>query len=524
MVIVGGGINGCALARAAARRGLRTALVEKRDFGSGVTSRSTRLIHGGLRYLESFQFGLVRESLRDREALLREFPGQVVPQPFVLPVYRSDSRSRWYLAAGLAMYRALSRGSDLPAPRRLGAGEVLGLLPDLEPAGLLGGFEYYDCQAVYPERLALEMALQAEAAGAEIRNHSRVTGFLVNGSRVEGVEFQTRAGKGALRGRLVVNAGGAWADEVLGLLPAARARRVLTLVNGAHVVLRGFPGSPRHAVYREARSDGRPFFIVPWRGLHLVGTTETPFDGDPDRARPYAREVGYLLDEANALFPRAGLVPESVLYAYAGSRPLLRSDGGSLHRASRGHEVVDHERRDGVAGLLTMAGGKLTTAPSFAEQVAEQVERRLGAAPGRSRPPGGGPRLPDSLPRLARNYGPRAGEVRRFIDSSADLARPLAAGCEATRGEIRFSVEREKARTLGDILLRRTGLAFDPLYRPSWARRAARVAAPCLGWDDDRSRAAVAEFERELGLTLVRPRAPARPRRAARSVASDTMA
>lgn len=515
---MGGGINGCALARATARRGLRTALVEKLDFGSGVTSRSTRLIHGGLRYLESFQFGLVRESLRDRESLLREFPGQVVPQPFLLPVYRSDSRPRTYLAAGLAMYGALSCGSELPAHRWLRARAVLAHLPGLDSEGLLGGFEYYDCQAVYPERLALEMALQAEGAGADIRNHSRVTGFLVSGSRVEGVEFEAPEGQGALRGRLVVNAAGAWADELLGLLPDLRGRHLLTLVNGAHIVLRGFPGSPRHAVYHEARSDGRPFFIVPWRGLYLVGTTETRFDGDPDRILPTDGDFRYLLGEANALFPGARLAPKSVLYAYCGARPLLRSDGGSLNRASRGHEIVDHERRDGIAGLLTMAGGKLTTAPSFAEQVAKQVERKLRLVAARSNERAERAGSAVALPRLERIYGARAREVQGFIDSDPDLARPLADGCEATCGEIKFSVQREKARTLGDILLRRTGLAFDPSYQSSWAARAARVAAPCLGWDAARARAAIGEFEKELGLTLVRPR------QAARGVASDTMA
>lgn len=518
MAIVGGGINGCALARAAARRGIRTALLEKRDFGCGVTSRSTRLIHGGLRYLESFQVGLVRESLKDRESLLREFPGQVIPQPFILPVYRSDSRSRWYLAAGLAMYRALSFGSRLPAHRRLNAAETLRLLPGLDSSGLVGGFEYYDCQAAYPERLALEMALQARAAGACLRNHARVTGFLRSSKGVEGVEVEGLRGREALRSRVVVNACGAWADELLDLLPESRGRRLLSLVNGAHLVLRDFPGSPRHAVYHEARSDGRPFFIVPWRGLYLVGTTETLYTGSPDRMLPTPGEVDYLLEETNALFPDARLGRGSVLYSYCGSRPLLRSEGPNLNRASRGHAVIDHARRDGIRGLLTLAGGKLTTAPSFAEQAADRIEREFGRR--LARPSGRQPsvRPPGVRGRLAVLYGPRAEEVRRFVASAPELAEPLASDCAVTRGEVVYAVRKEMALTLGDILLRRTGAAFDPAYRSAWARRAAKVAAPWLDWDDSGRRAALAGFEAELRRTIVREGAGRVP------AASSTMA
>ena len=263
IVIVGGGINGCALARLAALSGFRVTLVEKNDFGCGVTSRSTRLIHGGLRYLESFRFRLVRESLRDRTILLREFPGQIVPQPFLIPVYGSDSRPPWHIAAGLEIYGFLAGGAVLPKHRRLRAEEVRRVEPGLAAGDLRGGFVYYDCQAVYPERLSLEMALQAEEAGATVRNHTAVTGFLVEDSRVLGVRVDGPDGEEEIRARLVVNAAGAWADRVRRLLPGARREPLLTLLNGAHILLAPFPGAPRHAVYREARADGRPFFIVP---------------------------------------------------------------------------------------------------------------------------------------------------------------------------------------------------------------------------------------------------------------------
>lgn len=490
------------LARASARAGLRTALVEKRDFGAGVTSRSTRLIHGGLRYLERLQLGLVRESLRDRERLLTEFPGIVEPQAFLLPVYSSDSRSSWQLGAGLALYRLLSLDGKLPPPRRRTPAETLDRLPGLDRRGLECGFEYFDCQATYPERLALEAAMQASESGAEIRNHTCVKGFLVSGSRVVGVRIESSSGPEELRCALVVNASGAWVDSVLRLLPGFRAETLLSLVNGTHIVVPRIPGSPSCAVYREARSDRRPFFVVPWRGLYLIGTTEASFRGNPDRTLPTDRDIAYLIDETNQLFPGARIRPESVLYAYCGSRPLLKSSTGDLQAISRGHRVVDHEQSDGIQGLLTMAGGKLTTAPTFAKQTLHCVIRKLGVA----QAPVAAPNPPRSMhgvsQRMARIYGPRAPEVLRFLQLSPDLDRALADGCQTTCGEVLFAAEREKASTLGDILLRRTGMAFDARYRESWAHEAAAVVGTHLGWDRERRDAALAGYSKELSETL----------------------
>lgn len=502
MVIVGGGINGCMLAREAARAGLCTALVDKLDFGAGVTSRSTRLVHGGLRYLERFQFGLVRESLRDREVLLREFKGLVEPRAFLLPHYRSDTRPAWYIAAGLALYRLLGASGSSPAPRRLSAAETLALQPGLDPQGLQCGFEYFDCQAAFPERLALEAALQAAEAGAEIGNHTRATGFVVRDAAVQGIHVEGPDGKDVLRCRLVVNAAGAWIDRVLALLPEPPRTPLLRLVNGSHIVVRRFPGSPEHAVYREARSDNRPFFVIPWRGLHLIGTTESAFAGDPDTVAPSRQEMQYLIDETNHLFPAAALGLESVLYAYCGSRPLVNSNGSNLNAVSRGHAVVDHERTDGIQGLLTMAGGKLTTAPTFAAETLRVVARKLRVPLHRAKPSAMAPAPNDVPPRIARLYGPRSTELMRYLKSAPELSRPLCEGCETTHGEILFAVERERARSLGDILLRRTGLAFHGRHEASLARRVAAVAGPALGWDESRQARELDSYGEELAVTL----------------------
>ena len=502
LVIIGGGINGCALARLAAENGFSVALLEKNDFGSGVTSRSTRLIHGGLRYLESGRIGLVNKSLNDRRVLLEEYPGQVKPLPFLIPVYGSDSRAAWYIGAGLTFYDWLARDPKLRVARRLSAREVASVEPGLDAEDLQAGFQYLDCQAVYPERLALEMALQAEDAGAVLANHTSVEGFVIEGGRVNGVEAGGSCGEWVFRARIVVNAAGAWIDRVLCALPESAPKPLLTLLNGAHIVVRPFAGAPGRAVYHEARADRRPFFIIPWRGLFLIGTTETPFDGDPACVEPTAAEIDYLLAEANSLFPRSRLARESVIYAYSGSRPLLRASG-NLNKASRDHKLYDHEVEDGLAGLLTMVGGKLTTARSFALEVLTKVAEKLGAptpsAPAKTAS------VECSDPRRMEIYGPRADQLEQFVRAVPEGDEAAVEGSDVTRGEILFAVEREHARTLGDIMLRRTGMGFDPGHERIWAEQVAAVATTSPAWGNISIPDAVAEYKSERERALYPP-------------------
>lgn len=501
IIIIGGGINGCSLARHAAEKGFRVALLEKDDFGAGVTSRSTRLIHGGLRYLESFQFGVVKESLHDRRAWLDEFPGIIDPQPFVIPVYKEDSRPPWYIYTGLKLYGMLSRDAELGACQRISAEEIEHLEPGLDRKNLRAAFRYFDCQATYPEKLCVEMALRAEAAGATVRNHTPVTEFLREGSRVVGV----KCGDEEFRGKLVVNAAGAWVDQVRQLLSADFASRpLLSRLNGAHIVARPFPGAPQNAVYHEARSDKRPFFIVPWRRLYLIGTTETPYDGDPNRVLATEPEIDYLLSEFSQLFPHTSLKREDLCYAYAGSRPLVHANSSNMNKASRGHGVYDHEAEDGIPGMLSMVGGKLTTARSFAAETMKAAVAKLGipdpgplpVAPGRSY---------TADDRLAELYGGRAREIDVMIEQDPDrMMKPAAPGAPATVAEVLYAVQREKAQTLGDILLRRTGLAYEADYDSDWPKAIAETVAGPLQWDSSATAKAVADYESELERTLIR--------------------
>ncbi len=511
LVIIGGGINGAALAALAAENGYRTALLEKNDFGAGVTSRSTRLIHGGLRYLEHGQVRVVRESLREREALLEEFPYQVKPLPFLVPVYENDSRRPWYIRTGLEAYHWIGHSRRLSRYRSLAFQEVVGAEPGLRQGSLRAGFLYYDCQAIYPERLALELALMAEENGAAIRNHKRVSALLVAArDRAAVVGVRTEDGE-EYRARLVVNATGPWVDEVRRLLPngaggESTPRPLLTLVSGAHIVTAGFPGAPVHAVYHEASADRRPFFVVPWRGLWLIGTTETRYEGEPGSPTPTEAEIDYLLRETNLLFPEARLDRDSILYSYAGARPLLYETGKRAQTITRDHAIYDHEKEEGLRGMITLAGGKLTTARAFAAQALAQIATRLG----RPRPV----RRPrpawdaDGVPsRLAEIYGRRSLEIQALLRGRPELERPVWGSSDATVAEIVHAVQREKAMTLGDILLRRTGLAFEPANARDCVAAVARVAAPLLGWDEAGIRKAVDEYYKELGRTLYRGQA-----------------
>ena len=506
LVIIGGGINGAAVAELSAAAGLRVALLERTDFGAGVTSRSTRLIHGGLRYLEHGQLGLVRESLREREALLEDFPQQVQPLPFLIPMYRQDSRAAWWVRLGLEAYDWMARSRSLARYRRLSVAELLRLEPGLNSVGLLSGFLYYDCQACYPERLALDMALEAEAGGADIRNHTAVTALLGRAGQVRGVRV---ASGEEFPARLVINAAGPWVDQVRrlplqGTAPGNSRPPLLTLVSGVHLVTGPFPGAPRHAVYHEASRDRRPFFIIPWRGLWLIGTTETPHQGDPGDPAPTPGEIDYLLGETNLLLPGASLSRESILYCYAGARPLLHSGGRRAQSMSRDHDIYDHQKREGLAGMITLAGGKLTTARAFAAEALETVAARLGRACPRAprRPAWNTGAVP---PRLAQIYGRRSEQIVELSRRQPELDRPVCPGRETTAAEVIHAVHREKAKTLGDILLRRTGLAFGPCRALDCAPEIARLAAPYLGWDQAGIEKAIAEYRREVEQTLRRP-------------------
>ncbi|HEX2282567.1 MAG TPA: glycerol-3-phosphate dehydrogenase/oxidase, partial [Thermomicrobiales bacterium] len=491
------------------------------------TSWSTRLIHGGLRYLEHGEVGLVRESLRERERLLRIAPYLVRPLPLLLPIYRGDQRGRWLVRAGMVAYDVLSRGKSLPGHRMLDKAAALGRAPGLAEPGLLGAALYHDAQVEYAERLALENVLDARAHGAEVRTYHQVGGILTENGRVTGV-----VGNDVLTGEpfryaapVAVNVAGPWVDEVLAGCNRGQLSRLTGGSKGSHIVVDPFLGAPRDALYVEARQDGRPFFIVPWNDLYLIGTTDTHYDGNLDKVTAEEWEIDLLLAETNRVIPSAALIRDSVRYSYAGVRPLPYAPGEAEGEITRRHIVHDHETAGSTQGLISIVGGKLTTYRELAEQCVDLVVAKLGRAAVRSRTaeiplPGGKADLPWSdfaasfaresgLPRqtvehLLRVYGTRAPAVLASA-STPDLRDVFDPFTGAIAAEVPWAYQEEGARTLADVIARRTMVGLGPDAGIGADIAAAEIARSALGWDTAQVDAEVDAYRRWV--SRYRPRA-----------------
>lgn len=525
LVVIGAGINGAGIARDAALRGLRVLLLDKGDIASGTTSWSTRLIHGGLRYLEHREVGLVRESLRERETLLRIAPHLVRPLPLLIPIYRGDRRGPLLIRAGMLAYDALSRGKTIPGHRLLGRGAALRRAPGLASKALRGAALYHDGQVEYAERLAVENVLDAVAHGASVGAYHDVEEILVADGRVMGVASRDVLTSERFRfaAPVVVNVAGPWVDDVLGA--DIDAPRLIGGTKGAHLVVAPFPGAPRDAVYAEARSDGRPFFIIPWNGLYLIGTTDTRYDGDLDRVMAESWEIDLLLAETNRVIPSANLGRVDVLYAYAGIRPLPYEPGASEGRVTRRHIVRDHGASGGPRGLLSIVGGKLTTYRELAEQTVNIVLKTLRRPISPSRTadmplPGGRTEIPwpefaasfirkSGLPRqsaehLLRVYGVRAENVLATATTPAlrEVFDPLTGAIAA---ELPWAFHEEGACTLTDAIARRTMTGLNANAGIGADVAAAQIARSTLGWDAARAAAEVGAYRRWV--SRYRPRA-----------------
>ncbi|MBA2449308.1 MAG: glycerol-3-phosphate dehydrogenase/oxidase [Chloroflexi bacterium] len=512
LLVVGGGIVGCGIARDAALRGLRVGLLEREDFASGTTSRSTRLVHGGLRYLELLDFGLVRSDMQEREILLRIAPHLVRPLPFLVPTYRWPAWKRDRLRIGMALYDLLSYDKSLPWHRALSRTETLREEPGLNPDGLQGAARYYDAQVEFPERLALANALDASDHGGLLANYVAVERFAREDDHVVGaVAVDTASGQREIvRARLTVNATGPWLDRSLGDLGPPEP--LLRTTKGAHLVM---PMLSRNAVLSIAHSDARVFFVVPWFGYSLVGTTDTDFDDDPSGVRVEPPDVDYLVRETARTFPEAAHVP--IHYGMAGVRALVRKEGVKAGRVSRKHAIRDHADRAGPNGLISVLGGKITAYRAIAEEVSDLVVQRLGwGAPSRTAwapLPGGDVRPDDVLTRLwprARQlgltelqtrhlvhlYGSRAREVVSLAEREPRLAFPLCShGPPAIKAQVRQAITAEGAVTLADVLLRRVPVGLASCQALDCLETVAREVGDELGWDQGRQRREIVAFQ-----------------------------
>ena len=375
VAVIGGGIIGAGIARDAALRGLSVALVEKADFGSGTTSGSTRLIHGGLRYLEMYDFGLVRMDLREREILLRIAPHLVKPLEFLIPFYGASLWFRLKMRVGMALYDLLSYDKSLPNHRMLSAAETLSEEPTLRPDGLQGAAAYFDAQVSMPERLCLENILDAESHGAAVASYTEVVDARREGDRVVALQIKsTETGEtGELKAKVFLNATGAWCDRVSNRTHGPPKPRLRT-TKGIHITCEPMN---RKASVLFSPIDGRLFFVIPLLGQCWIGTTDTDFNADPSTVRADGDDVEYLLRSVEPFFPDVRKL--AIFSSNAGVRALVRQDG-SASSVSRMHKIEETQ-----PGLISVLGGKITGYRAIAEEAVDAACAKLGnRTPGRT--------------------------------------------------------------------------------------------------------------------------------------------
>ncbi len=503
VVIVGGGIAGAGIARDLALRGVDVALVEKADFASGTTSRSSKLIHGGLRYLELFDFGLVRESLRERETLGRLAPHAIRPLPFLVPIYRDSSRSLVKVRMGLKVYDMLTPGRDREHYRVLRPIDALSLEPAMRPDGLRGAGYYFDDLLVFPERFCLENVLSAARHGAHVVNYAEVEEVTRDaGGTPDGVRVRDQLTDRlvSLRARVVVNATGPWVDRVREKAGVwERGKRIVRTTKGVHCLL---PRLTERAIYHST-TDDRMLFVIPWRDFSLIGTTDTDFDGDLDRVHATTDEVTYLMGELHRAVPDPRVTPGEVIYTYAGVRPLSFEEGKRASDVSRAHKVVVEE--DGR--FLSVTGTKLTCYRSLAAEAADRVMKALGRK-GESRT--GQLTLDgldedvdtvearawldvstdmawsglgrDTLETLVTTYGRAYRRIVELAGKVPDGRRPLCPSNPEIVAQLHAAVADEMAVSLQDVLFRRTGIDTSRCQGLDCAEAIGARMAELAGW------------------------------------------
>jgi glycerol-3-phosphate dehydrogenase len=502
-VVIGGGMAGAGVARDLALRGASVALFEKGDFASGTSSKSSKLIHGGLRYLELGDFKLVRESLREKKTLERLAPHLVRPLPFLVPVYRGAARGLITVRVGMWLYDLLTPGKTTERFRVLRPVEALTMEPSVRAEDLRGAGYYFDDLLLYPERLCLENVLSAARHGARTFNYCEVEEFVHGRRGIEGVKVRDLLSGQvqAVRAATIVNCAGPWVDRIRAAARVAdRSPRVVRTTKGIHCLL---PRMTDRAVYLSAR-DERMIFVIPWREFSLVGTTDTDFEGDPDRLWATREEVTYLLEEVAKVLPDKRATFENVSYTYAGVRPLSFEPGASASKVSREHKVIP-EGPDGR--FFSVTGTKLTCFRSLAQDVGDRVMRALGraekartarltldgadeevgkiearvwmdvseemAATGLSR---------GTLRTLVETYGrayPRVLELGRKLPDGFERLCPSNSEIVA---QLHHALREEQAVSLQDVLLRRTGIGQSRCQGLDCAEPIAARMAELGGW------------------------------------------
>jgi glycerol-3-phosphate dehydrogenase len=519
-VVIGGGMAGAGVARDLALRGATVALFEKGDFASGTSSKSSKLIHGGLRYLELGDFKLVRESLRERKTLERVAPHLVRPLPFLVPVYKGSRRGLILVRLGMWLYDLLTPGKATERYRVLRAVDTLALEPNIRAEDLKGAGYYFDDLLLFPERMCLENVLSAGRHGARVHNYCQVEEFVKDPRGMDGVRVRDLLTDQVfgVRASVVINAAGPWVDRVRDLAGLTGATpRVVRTTKGIHCLL---PRLTERAVYLSSDSDQRMIFVIPWRDFSLVGTTDTDFEGDPDRLWATRAEVEYLLGAVRRALPDPRVSLDHVAYTYSGVRPLAFEEGAAASKVSRDHRVVP----EGPEGrFMSITGTKLTCFRSLAEEVGDLVMARLGR-----RKPSVSARLSldgldedvaklearawldvstemaaTGLPRetlqvLVDTYGRGYPRVLELAKKFPDGTERLCPSNPEIVAQLHQAVREELAVSLQDFLIRRTGIGQSICQGLDCAELIGRRMAEVAGWSSRRLDAELEAYQKHV--------------------------
>jgi len=512
IVVIGGGIIGAGITLDASLRGFKTLLLDKSDFGAYTTSASTKLIHGGLRYLEYMEFPLVRESLREREMLLQNAPHIVSPLLLNVPIYKNSKRGPLVIKIGMILYDLFSYDKSLPNHKFRFLKEQKSELPDdplLKKEGLIGMASYYDCLARFPERICLEVALSAREEGAVLKNYCLFTGLEKgkNGEHIVNYIDLTSNKKVKVRARFVVNAAGPYVDEINKIVNPFISRR-MGGTKGSHIIIKRFKDGPKDALYIEAHQDGRPFFIIPWREYYLVGTTDIYFNDDFEKVTANKNEITYLLKELNYFFTKKKFSADDIYYSYSGVRPLPYEPGKKERQITRKHIIVDHSvEKENINNYISIVGGKLTTYRSLSEEAVDFICRKFGKSEksktrdyklsgakgitnvkelsAESGKYAKAYNLPvEIIEHLMSYYGSRFKDVLELTKKDSSLKRKLSAENNDIAAQLVFAIMNEGAKTLEDILIRRTGIGTSKTLGLDCVDEVGKLAAEYFGWTD----------------------------------------
>ena len=524
VIVIGGGITGASVAYEAATRGLKVALVEKKDFSWATSAVTSKMIHGGLRYLVNGEIGLVRESLRERRVMENIAPNFVYPWPIMMTHYKKPLKNnKWLVKLGMVVYDALSYDKSftwdpskkIPMHKTISGPEVLRQEPNVRAVDLTGASVFYDCVSIFPERFTLAFIKSALAYGAKVSNYTEVKGFLMDAhKKITGVQVIDLLHNSLheVEAEVTINCGGPWADLLLGIAQRNQiTSNTLRRSEGIHIITKKRLLSGRYTV-GSLTPDGRHFFLIPWRNHTLIGTTDKPFDGNPDDYRVTRAGIMELLDDVNSSFGDGKLAYEDVLHAYGGLRPLVEKDTKETYSSSRKYEIHDN-KADGLDGLITVEGGKFTTSRRLAENclkiVAAKMQRNLGKSVTENRYLAGcgiknlsffldevqkkkNGWSSATLDYLGRNYGTEYEAVLKLAKEDKSWSEVINEDGEIP-AQVVYAIRQEMARTLPDIVMRRTGIGTLGNPGENVLLKVAQIAAGELKWDRDRMEKEIAD-------------------------------